>query len=230
MNGLDNLRVMAQAMIARDDHPRRPTWAPNLHDAVLIDLLRRLGLEVDTMRLWATFTDPRRGEVKCVGFELRPGQERGSNQDVVFRAQFAERAVVIARLKRWLADPRLENPKAIENSLRRWEARESDWTLGPIWIEPRSPWNKPEQIARFKLRVEATELGKALVLQFAGGTEGEIFGRMQAGARLTSRCCMCGKKMWDAKSLEYGIGPECRHGRALQYAPGALWAKAGATT
>lgn len=79
--GLDALRLTADAMVAGYAGKRRPSWAPALVlEGELLSLLRAIRWLKDegkpVARLWARFTDPRRGPVRCVGFELRAGEAR----------------------------------------------------------------------------------------------------------------------------------------------------------
>lgn len=79
--GLDALRLTADAMVAGYAGKRRPSWAPALVlEGELLSLLRSVNwIKEDgkpVARLWARFTDPRRGPVRCMGFELRAGEAR----------------------------------------------------------------------------------------------------------------------------------------------------------
>jgi len=98
---LDDLRAKSEAMVASDDLSRRPTWAPRLLlNEELLELLYDLewigGDEKAVIRLWARFTDPRRGEVCCQGFELRAGPEHSGK--MIWEGQYFDKAKVISNI------------------------------------------------------------------------------------------------------------------------------------
>lgn len=220
-NCLDGLKGKAEQMVVREGLTRRPTWAPPLViTGELLDLLFQLTdltpEHKPIARLWARFTDPRRGPVLCEGFHLRVGQEHNGKE--IFRAQYHNKAVTLANLRKALDKPfEGANDEAIRKSIERWETRE-DWSLGPNWLPPGPHW-KPELIAKQRLYIRATELAGNRVLEFAG----DPYRQMQIGGTLSGRCCCCGKTLTDPISIEYGIGPECRKGRDVRNFPGAWW-------
>jgi hypothetical protein len=206
------------------ERQKRPTWAPALIlDGELLELVRSFGdgpgwwlkpEDKPVFRLWAFFSDPRRGPVVCEGFELRAGQERKGSR--VFMAMHADRAQEIANRKKALFDierrmkgfdPSSSGADYLRRVAESWrrkiaelEGRDSDWNIGlDCWYHNR------EKQARFE-RLQF--LAHERVMEFCGDPDTQ----RRAGGQLTGRCGMCGKAMWDPISLEYGIGPECRSG------------------
>jgi hypothetical protein len=64
--------------------------------------------------------------------------------------------------------------------------------------------------ARVRLLARSVELAAQRVTDFAGDPDKQ----MRLGGIAASRCCFCGRKIWDKISLEVGIGSECRGGRS----------------
>lgn len=206
-DGLDGLRTKAEYMAAVSDGlTRRPTWAPRL---LLGDELLTLLYELDWLggddkavaRLWARFTDPRRGTVRCEGFELRAGETHTGRK--IFTAQYFDKAVVIANLKRNIERSTVPEMRTyLEDVLRRTEAKTGGWSFGPLWRSwPRGPVGGLEKLRRL------VELGRARVMDFAGATDEQ----MRAAGKYFGNCCCCGKSLTDPQSIDLGIGPECRH-------------------
>ena len=185
---------------------------------VLYDLEVLKGDDTAVARLWAIWTDPRRGKVVCEGFRLRAGQEDAGKE--IFRAQYADCAVVIANLKKCLEQPNhTMSREGIEKLIRHWEGKQN-WTLGPNYTPPENLRNA-QFAARQRLWIRATELSQQRVMEFAG----DPFNQMCRAGSLTGRCCQCGRMLTDPKSVEYGIGPECRQGLDVRTFPGAWWLK-----
>lgn len=186
---LDLLRVGANDAVADYDGTRRPTWAPPLALAgELVTVLRSLGAlstpDKDVARLWARYTSPKRGDVQCIGFELRAGTSRSGKKF-------------------------FETSPPYSNIHGEILVGEGPWHHGPRWRSPEElggRWAKDERwIKAYPMMVRAAELGAQRVLTFAGNLGEE----MQLGGVLTGRCACCGKDLWDPISLERGIGPEC---------------------
>lgn len=196
-DALNELKELAELSISTTEHTRRPTWAPPLIlDGELLDLLRELKqLSPDAKpiaRLWALFTDPRRGPVACQGFQLRAGQERRGF--TLFEAKYCNWAAALTQLRAALEKDK-RNRRYYEFHIAKLEAQSGDWSCGPLW-------SRPEAYKR------VVELASARVLDFAGAPEAQ----MKLGGILTGNCCICGKVLTDPHSIEYGIGPECRAG------------------
>jgi hypothetical protein len=181
---LDALRERADHMVEGYTGTKRPTFAPALTlDGELVSILRQLGwletADKDVARLWARYSDPRRGPVRCSGFELRAGQSRSGK---CFFETMRDKNGSWQSGPRW-RPPRTNLPEWKENA-RAFEAR---WAT------------------RYPLAVRAVELGAARVADFAGHTDVQ----MQIGGTLTGACQCCGRALTDPISLERGIGPEC---------------------
>jgi hypothetical protein len=216
---LDGLRIKAEQMAVSDDLTRRPTWAPRLLlSEELLTLLYELewlgGDDKATGRLWARFTDPRRGMVRCEGFELRAGETHAGGK--IFTAQYFDKALVMENAKRNLEQCRPELRPHFEDVLRKMEGKTGGWDFGPHWIKPRKTTGS--WAIKYPKYVRARELGQARVTDFAGEPEGQ----MRAAGRYFGHCCCCGKALTDPQSIELGIGPECRHrvGVTAATAPG----------
>jgi hypothetical protein len=68
---------------------------------------------------------------------------------------------------------------------------------------------------RYRALARMSELATQPLLAFAGDPEIE----RAHGSQVTGACCICGKTLTDATSLERGIGPECiRHLRTFDLA------------
>lgn len=212
---LDELRCLAIKTARADDLTRRPTWAPPLIlEGELLDLLHELEWltpeEKPLARLWAEFTDPRRGEVQCQGFELRAGHVRAGKK--IFETQHFDKAAVLARLDRWIEQTQSPDVRRrLEGNRRQTEAIQDGWSYGPKWIRARTR----ERLDKLN---HAVELGWRRVMDFAGCPVEQ----MRRGGRFWGHCCICGKGLTDHKSRELGIGPECRQklGVTIQALPG----------
>lgn len=202
MDCLNELRAKAESLVS-DEPTRRPTWAPRLFIApeltmLLIEMGWLTGDENADARLWARFTDPRRGTVECEGFELRAGEEHSGK--MIFYAQYFDKAAVIENLQQHLetvTDPNIR--ERLEYGLKVTGSKAGGWTFGPRY----RVWN-PERKSKLERIVE---LGRERVLEFAGAPDKQ----MREAGRFYGHCCICGKSLTDPISIELGIGPECRH-------------------
>ena len=145
------------------------------------------------------FTDPRRGPVRCPGFELRAGQKH--NGKTIWTGQYFDKGRAMANAERQRehsTSPEIREffKRAIEET----QAKTGGWSFGPRWSWSRIP-------GRLQKLEHAVELGQARVMDFAGAPDEQ----MRAGGRFCGRCCICGKALTDPHSIELGIGPECRH-------------------
>jgi Family of unknown function (DUF6011) len=189
----DALRTKAEQEVRVGETRRRPTWAPQLTlGDELTDLCRKLELlkpdDPPVARLWAEWKDPRRtdGVAICWGFELCPGiEKRGPGRWHLFQTLCREGSVAE---ERWWCGPKWHEPPSVEKCIERY-----GYDAEAAWRE------------RYKLRVRATELSAQRVIEFAGDPDAQL----RIAGRLTGRCGMCGKGMFDPISLERGIGPEC---------------------
>jgi hypothetical protein len=181
---LDSLLNIASEAVADYTGTRRPTWAPALTlEGEIVTVLRELGWmksdDKDVARLWARYTDPKRGPVRCVGFELRAGASHtGYRFFESGRRSSGE----------WSTGPTWLPPRAY---IAEWRTEA---------IKRNEAWAK-----RYPLAVRATELGAIRVAEFAGQPDEQ----MRLGALLTGACSCCGRGLTDPISIERGIGPEC---------------------
>jgi len=206
---LDGLKLMAEEIaVAFNPEPsRRPTWAPRLQPTdemtTLLCELKLLSAEdKPVIRLWADFTNPRRGKVHCKGFQLCAGTERGKK---IWIAQYHDKQAVIASLQQKIErTPYLEIHDKYQQALRSTEQKRGGWSFGPCWVSSAQ--------SRNRLR----ELGSQRVADFCEAPEKQ----MQAAGKFYGHCCICGRALTDPISREYGIGPECRRGRDVRTFPG----------
>jgi Family of unknown function (DUF6011) len=214
MKALDVLREKATEIAAMTANSgtrtRRPSFAPALLlGDDLVKMLRELewlGAEDKTVaRLWSTFTTPRRGPVRCEGFRLRAGQEH--NGKTMWWAQYFDKESVLANIQRQIEttnDPGYI--KYLYNALDVTEQRRGGWSFGPHWTS--YIWRGVDLLPVVK-KVE--ELSQTRVMEFAGAPAEQ----MRAAGRYCGHCAICGKALTEPKSLELGIGPECRRKFAL---------------
>jgi hypothetical protein len=230
MNELDSLRAKAEEMAVTglrakaeetavtNDLSRRPTWAPRLKvgSEELLETLYELewlgGDDLAVIRLWARFTTPKRGEVRCKGFELRSGEKHTGK--TIWEAQYYDKARVLANIAREIGET--TSPEArgrLEDWRRDTEAKTGGWSFGPRWT-----WARGE--GRLEKLKRAVELGQARVMEFAGAADTQ----MREAGRYFGHCYCCGKALTDPISVELGIGPDCRRefGVTPSGAPGAL--------
>jgi hypothetical protein len=210
---LDELKRIAEE-IAVFNHKlsRRPTWAPRLQPTdemtALCHELKLLNVEDESvMRLWADFTDPRRGVVRCRGFELCAGTKRGEK---IWIAQYHDKQAVIAYLQQRIEKtPYPEVRDKYERALRSTEEKQGGWSFGPQWARYTGPYRSGQQSwneERLPKYIRLYELGGQRVAAFCEAPEKQ----MQAAGKFYGHCCICGKALTDPISIEYGIGPECR--------------------
>jgi Family of unknown function (DUF6011) len=215
---LDELKTKAETMVADAKMTKRPTWAPRIIlGKDLLNLLFELewlgGDDLAVARLWSVFTDPRRGEVQCEGFQLRAGEKHNGNK--IWTAQYFDKPAVIANLYRQIEAAKSSSTLSfLEDALRITEAKTGGWSFGPHWISYRV--KGVDVLAKVR---QALELGHARVMDFAGHADEQ----MRAAGKYCGHCCCCGKALTDPISIELGIGPECRHKFHLSpaAAPGA---------
>ena len=211
---LDELKRRAEELaVFNHKLSRRPTWAPRLQPTdEMTALFRELKLlkhieDESVIRLWADFTDPRRGAVECRGFELCVGTGRGKK---IWIAQYHDKHAVIARLQQDLERQLDPSDRArYEAALRSTEEKQGGWSFGPRWARYTGSyrsgvesWNEERLPKYLRLR----ELGEQCVANLCEAPEKQ----MQAAGKFYGHCCICGKALTDPLSLEYGIGPECR--------------------
>jgi hypothetical protein len=214
MKALNDLRIKAEKMVERviDVGPfdqqvqrtKRPTFAPPIHPLgeELVTLLFEVNwLSADELaiaRLWARFTSPRRGPVRCEGFELRAGQKHNGGK--IWTGQYFDKERVLENLERQIEEA--TKPQVLsflEDALRVTRAKTGGWSFGPRWS-----WSgEPGQLEKLKRIVE---LGHTRVMSFAGDPDTQI----RAGGRYWGHCAICGKALSEPHSIEYGVGPECR--------------------
>lgn len=221
VNPLDELKTKAlETVIACTDHQRtkRPTFAPPLViDGELLRLLYDLawlsGDDLAVARLWARFTSPRRGAIRCDGFELRAGQKHTGGK--IWEGQYFDKDYVLANLTRQIAQSKDSRTLSfLEDARRNTEAKAGGWTFGPRWTRYRHDGKDVLSEVR-----RIVQLGQDRVMDFAGAP-GE---QMRAAGKYCGHCCVCGKCLTDPHSIELGIGPECREKFqvTVPHAPGA---------
>ena len=111
---IERLCGAAEASIAEYKGTKRPTWAPSLVlGDELADVLREIGMlaadDKPVARLWARFTSPSRGPIRCEGVELCAGSKHGREFFYVQRTDSG-----------WATGPRWQVPSRYE---ARWWAR-----------------------------------------------------------------------------------------------------------
>jgi hypothetical protein len=112
---LESLAALATQVVAGYQGKRRPSWAPVLVlEGELDTALRELGYltpnDKSVARLWANFTDPRRGPVSCIGFQLCAGMTRSG----VSRKRFFE--TYRSKNGSWGSGPKWIQPQDPESS------------------------------------------------------------------------------------------------------------------
>jgi hypothetical protein len=214
-HSLDVLRLKAE-QIAVFNHKlsRRPTCAPRLQPTdEMTALLRELkwlnAEDKSVVRLWAIFTDPRRGRVQCRGFQLCAGVKHDRKKKI-WSAQYHDKQAVTSWLQQRIEQTSYSDVQdKYQHALQCTEAKHGGWSFGPQWGPCRnaySPelqrWNNERLPKYLRLR----ELANQLVADLCDAPEKQI----QAAGRFYGHCCICGRALTDPISLEYGIGPECR--------------------
>jgi hypothetical protein len=222
-HSLDDLRAKAEKMVQPSTgveiRQKRPTFAPPIHPLgeELVMLLYEVGwLSDDDLaiaRLWSGFTSPRRGPLRCEGFQLIAGQKR-EKQKAIWTAQYFDKARVLANTQRQIdetKDPRVLS--FLEDARRITEAKAGGWSFGPRWTSYRiRGMDVLKQVHRI------VELGHERAMNFLGNPDRE----MRTAGRYWGHCACCGKALSDPHSIEYGIGPECRrrYDITIRQAPG----------
>ena len=163
---LDGLKLMAEEIaVAFNPEPsRRPTWAPRLQPTdemtTLLCELKLLSAEdKPVIRLWADFTNPRRGKVHCKGFQLCAGTERGKK---IWIAQYHDKQAVIASLQQKIErTPYLEIHDKYQQALRSTEQKRGGWSFGPCWVSSAQSRNRLRELGSQRVGGLLRGTGKA---------------------------------------------------------------------